>query len=293
MSKLALLLALLASAAAGWLLSERSALQEQVTSLEQSQQATEARLLQAERALGALGTVTAQPSLEAAAPVADAAGGGEAGTGTGSAGRPGLSAAPRAAASAPALEERLARLEQDLAKERASRAAVPTPPTWQASPRFLASVEQAEKALNLDSAQKAGLERAIEDTTRELTQLASLRGEDGKTLKDLQEALRAPMQQGAGEEGMARFHENMAALQRFRQGKVPGTAESFAQAERRIRQEGRNRARSYLNPEQAKQWDGSITDPLFRGPGEAGGTAFVLTSGTVGESMPIQVNVGR
>ncbi|MFM8979384.1 MAG: hypothetical protein ACKOSS_02825 [Planctomycetia bacterium] len=295
MARLALLVALVGAGVCGWLVGERSALQGQVASLEQAQQAAEARLLQAERALAALGSAPAEPALLAAAPAPEAPAAAP-GSAPATAARPGLTAAPRTAAPAPALEERLARLEQDLAKERAARAAPPAAPAWRPDNRFLTSVEQAEKALNLDGAQKAGLERAIEDTTRELTNLASLRGEDGKTLKELQEAMRAPLQQGmAGEEAQARFHENMAALSRFRQGKVPGTSETFAEAERRIRREGRNRARSYLNPEQAKQWDNSMTDPLFRGPGgmEAGTSVVFAASPLGGDSGPVQIQVGR
>lgn len=297
MSKLALVVALVGAGASGWLVSERCALQGQVEGLEQAQQAAEARLLAAERTLAALGSAQAQPVLlAAAAPASEAPAGAPGAAPAAAPSGPGLSAAPRTAAPAPALEERLARLEQDLAKERAARTTPPLPPTWQATNSWLGNVEQAEKALKLDSTQKAGLERAIEDTTRELTNLASLRGEGGKTLKELQDAMRAPLQQGvSGEEAQARFHENMAALQRFRQGKVPGTSETFAQAERRIRQEGRTRARSYLNADQAKQWDSSVTDPLFRGPGGVeAGTSVVFASGSVGgEGGPIQISVGR
>ena len=78
-----------------------------------------------------------------------------------------------------------------------------------------------------------------------------------------------------GEDGMAKFHEHMAEMSRLRQSKVPGTNETYAQAERRLRKDGKARARSFLNPDQAKTWDKSHTDMLFGGGGGMAGASFL------------------
>jgi hypothetical protein len=294
MSKVALVVALLAAGLAGWTAFERECLRGELARVDEAQQGVEARLAEAERALAQLRAgsppevaLLAAPGAPGGTPV-DATTPGVAG-----AGGPSLATTQKAPAT---VEQRLAQLEKELAAARTEKGAskdegAAPAPFVLSSPRFLGSLEQAEKQLKLDAAQKAGLERVIDEVERDLDALATRRNDEGKTLKELQEAFRPAAgydEGGMGEEGMAKFHEHMAALARFRASKVPGTNETFAEAERRIRKEGKARARAYLSPEQAKTWDRSHVDPLFRG-GSGGGDGFVVTSFEAGPA--IQVNV--
>jgi hypothetical protein len=294
MARIALVIAVLALGLGGWALLDRECLRCELARVDDAQQGLEARLVEAERALASLreGAPDANPLLEAPAVASGLEGAGGA-TGAPASQGPRLAAAPRAPAG---VEERLAQLEKELAATREARAASKAAATGAGSafvlsaPTFLGSLDQAEKQLKLDAAQKAGLERVIDEVERELDALSTRRNDEGKTLKELQDAFRP--EAGIGEDGVARFHEQMAALARFRNSKVPGTNETYAEAERRIRQEGKSRARGYLSPEQAKTWDRSHVDPLFRGGSNANNAVVWTAVGGGGDGSPMHINVG-
>lgn len=270
MGKTALLVALVACGLAGWALYEQRGAREDLAAVTEGQQSLDGRLLAIERGLADLrqapapGETLSAPAPDSAAPADGAQG-------------PALAGAPKPAPRALSLEQRLAKLEQDLAGRAKGAAAgarieVPgadddAPLTLSFGPRnWLGSLDQATKALNLDASQRSGLERVIEDVQREWAALREQPNEEGQTLKQLQESFNPTS--SFGEEGMAGLHEHMAKVARFHASKVPGTNETYEQAARRIRKDGKARARSYLNADQAKTWDKSHTEALFGG-GEA------------------------
>jgi len=276
-AKLALVLAFLAAAAAGWLVAGRQCQETELAQLRAAHEAADARLMTVERALVRLQAARG-PEESLSAPLTTSAPhtpGASVPTGG-----PGLVPSLHART---AFEQRIEKLEQGLA---AAQAESPASKAEEGAARapfvfnsrgFLGSIEQAEKELKLDAAQKAGIERVIDDVERELEALASRPNEEGKTLKELQESFHPEV--GMGEEGMAKFHEHMAARTRLRQSKVPGTNETYAEAERRLRKDGKARARSFLNQDQAKSWDRSHTDMLFGGGGMAGASFVSIESG--------------
>lgn len=286
MVKLSLVLAVLAASVAGWLAWERQAILDDLALLREEQQASGARLLSIERGVAALQARAPEGAmLTAVAPPAADSPGGASVSASGANTGPGLVGATRPPVS---VEQRVAELERQLATARSAPAAAPAPvatPQIYMSPRgWLGSLDQAEKELKLDASQKSNLERVIDDVERELDALSTRPNGDGKTLKQLQEEFKP--EGFMGEEGMAKMHEHLAAVSRFRQSKVPGTNETYAEAERRVRKEGKARARSFLSPEQAKTWDKSHTDMLFgRGGGGMAG-AFVSM-----DAAPIEITL--
>jgi hypothetical protein len=278
MSKTALALASAALALAGWTSLQQCGAREDLSAVLDGQQALDVRLGALERGLA--GLRDAQPPAEvltapAPARAADAEAPALAGTA-----RPG----PRPAS----VEQRLAQLERQLAaREKPAAAGGPqvafeggeggAPVTFSFGPgNWIGNVNQATKALGLDDSQRAGLERVVEDVRREIQALHERPNEDGVTMKQIQEGFQPG--DAFGEEAMAGLHEHMAKMAKFRASKVPGTDETYAQAERRIRKDGKARARSYLNADQAKTWDKSHTDGLFGG-GESMAASVVVMDG--------------
>lgn len=192
----------------------------------------------------------------------------------------GLAAAPKPATSLPDLERRLAELEKRLASAGPATAqttagpgeAPALPP--EGAIRYLGSVDEAEKHLELTPAQKADLERVVADVAREREALHRLPGEDGKTweetAKDCVKVLG---------EGIIQYDgEKLAA---FRERQVPGRAESFGAADRRLTEEARRRIEDGLTPEQRRRLEKANVDGLVGGGGGGGGgLSFSLFTST-------------
>lgn len=285
MSKLAFVVALLALGVGGFAVYGQQGVRDDLAAVSEGQQTLDGRLLAIERALTELQRAPAAGELlvgtaPASAPV-------PAGPDAG----PALSGAARPPARPVSVEQRLAQLESALAA--AGQPGTKTsgaqtlefgddaaPMTFSFGGRgFLGSVDQASKTLSLDASQRAGLERTVEDVKRELAGLHERPNDEGVTMKQLQAGWKP--EDSFGEDGMAGLHEHMAKVARFRASKVPGSSETYAQAERRIRKDGKGRARSYLNADQAKTWDKSHTDGLFGGGDHMGASVMVMDSAPV------------
>lgn len=261
MGKLALVLASLALAGAAWAVCsvERARPSEDSGATA----AIDARLATIERTLADLASRPAPAPLLAAPP---ASGGLVTGGGSPTLG-PLLQGVPKAA---PTLDQRVAELEKQVAraKEEAGRAAegfqvagagaqVFSPPGFWGTP------EAAAKALKLDSVQASRLEGIVESTQRELDALFAKPNEEGVLWKDVNQGL--TLEGGEPGDLMGKIGEHMKKVAKFKGGKVPGTNETYAEAERRIRKDGKDRARSLLDADQAKVWDRSHPDALFHG----------------------------
>lgn len=138
---------------------------------------------------------------------------------------------------------------------------------------FLASAGQAEKQLGLDSSQRAQLDRVIESTQRELEDLYATPNDAGETLKDLMQP--PEIKADDIENGAIRILGNFGKIRKFKQGKIPGSNETYAEAEKRIIGGGKRDARGLLTEDQAKKWDSSHSDHLFRPKGAMGSGAVV------------------
>jgi hypothetical protein len=158
--------------------------------------------------------------------------------------------------------------------------------------RFFHNSEAAAKALELDERQKQDLERVVENTKDRLKQLYETPNEDGKTLAEISTLDLGSFDGSAGEApdlDMGKLMGHVQKVEKFKKGTVPGTRESYRDAENRIRREGKAEARGLLNEDQAKKWDESHTDPLFSSPGSG---PAVITSTSI-SSGPITIPGGK
>ena len=134
--------------------------------------------------------------------------------------------------------------------------------------RFFRTVDQASSALDLSPGQKADLGRVVEDTTRDLDALYDTPNDDGRTFREVSKPKPLTTGKGDGDVGPAitLLMSNFAEIQKFKDSKVPGTSETYGQAEQRIRARGTNDARDLLTADQQKTWDRSHPDLLFGTP---------------------------
>jgi hypothetical protein len=176
------------------------------------------------------------------------------------------------------VEERLAAMEKTLADTRAraelaEKTQVEMPAQVFSPPGYWGELDTAAKAMKLDEATKGRLESIIEATKRNLDDLYARPNEEGLLWKDVNGGLRLEgLEQG---ELMTKLGEHMKKVASFRKSKVPGTSETYAEAERRIVKDGRDRARSVLDADQARVWDRSNPDPLFGAQGGGDGVGLV------------------
>ncbi|MHC5010612.1 MAG: hypothetical protein ACYTG6_06620 [Planctomycetota bacterium] len=139
-------------------------------------------------------------------------------------------------------------------------------------PRFINDVDSAVSELDLDGGQQAELERIIEDTKRRIEDLRMIPNAEGKTWADVN---KTRTRVASGDDGdltvlLPNFRERTA----FLNSHVPGTDETYSEAERRIRNEGKSDVRRMLTPEQEEKWDDAHTDGLFGQQGDH----FVVSS---------------
>ncbi|MDJ0976018.1 MAG: hypothetical protein QNJ98_16285 [Planctomycetota bacterium] len=185
------------------------------------------------------------------------------------------------------LEARLADYDQRFADMEAKKAEEKKDEPWKRASRFfgknkfLANLDQAEKALDLDSSQRAQLDRIIDTTKAELERLYDTPNDEGKTLKELMKPATINLS-GDADSNIVSLMGNLGKVRKFKQSKVPGTNETYAEAEKRIRDAGKRDARGLLNEDQQKKWDDSHTSALFSPPGAMTGSVV-----TFSEAVPV------
>ena len=205
-----------------------------------------------------------------------------------------FTAAENKAADGPAraasVEERMAKLEETFRKEMADlkKGGTFRAHRWRISPmggkRFLRSADDAATTLNMSDAQKSDMERILEDAKHELDRLYDTPNEDGETLAALKKKMAEEIKSRKGDEPFTNIFSHISNQQKFKQGKVPGTDETYAQAERRISKAAMDNIRRGLNPDQQKEWDNSHTGALLPG---SGGTRTTVSTVMVGGESPM------
>ena len=275
MAKLALLLSILASAAAGFLVYERyggcASCRGKAEPESTPPAAVEERLAALEARFAAL---EKRPEL-ASAP----------GPGLASGSAPAGSGAARPATPAE-LEKRLADLEK---KERESAEVVSRwratggdtagagqtaePATAVNGPAVWNTVEEAEKGLALTPHQKAEFERAAEDAKRERDELKKTPDDEGKTWEQVEKDVFKM-------DGNS-FSFDMTKMQAFREKLIPGRNESFGTADRRITDAAKRRMRDVLAPDQQAKFDKAAMPGLTGGGGGGFGDFMISTIGPV------------
>jgi hypothetical protein len=160
-----------------------------------------------------------------------------------------------------ALEERVKANEQAVSSFR--RRGEGGPQVAMSMPKFLHDVDSAVRELKLDDGQRADLERIVEDSKRALDDLRSRPNDEGLTWKEVSKF----KLEGSADGGMISFGGNFEKMEAFRKSKVPGTNETYGEADQRIRRNAKDSLRRTLTPEQQKTFDGAHSDPLFGGGG--------------------------
>jgi len=265
MSKFALVLALLAAALGLWQMLENQAMREEVRALQEEHTSTLAKLAGLERARAASSVTLAAPGARLAASSVPP-------RGTDTPRGPRLVAK---AASPAVLAEAVRDLQSRVAKqeEKVEEVAAQVEDNEEKPPRFfrrkfLRSVADAAKVLDLSATQRADLERVTEYAKQDIGDLYAIPNDEGKTLADVSK----PVKIGGEGAGIAMMMSNFGKIQQFKSSKVPGRSETYAEAESRIRSEAKTDARDLLTPDQQKTWDDSTPDALF---GPSTGSAMI------------------
>jgi len=271
MSKLALVLAAAALALGIWQMLENQATRDEVRALQEERTSLRAQLASIERA---------HPDRAATlpAPGARLATGDVPSTPENAPRGPTLVAK---AASPAVLAEAVRDLQDRVAKqeEKVENVAARVEDNAEKTPRFfrrkfLRSVADAAKLLDLSATQRADLERVTEYAKQDIKDLYAIPNDEGKTLADVSK----PVKVGGEGSGIAMMMSNFGAIQQFKRSKVPGRSETYAEAEQRIRSEAKREARDLLAPDQRKTWDNSTPDALF-GP-STGASISVMSFST-------------
>ena len=245
MTKLGVILALAALAVGGFGLLQLCEKDDQIEGLQAANQDLKDRLTTLEtHVTAALGT-PATPALRAAEGTVTPLGHASDGTPVGLQGRP-ATASDRIAA----LERRLAAQDEALAKLKADGAKPRSRGAQRFNPgNFYGSLDMAAKAMELKDGQKTEMKDLMERATSELDDLYAIENDEGVTWKEIR---KPKMVEG---NGFSIAMPDMAKIAKFKKSRIPGSSETFGEAEQRIRKDAFGRMRHVLTPAQAKKWD--------------------------------------
>lgn len=267
MTKFGVILALAALALGGFGLMQLCEKDEQIGGLQAANQDLKDRLTTLEtRVTAALGT-PADPGLRSAESVTIPLGHTSDGTPVGLKGRPATTTDRLAS-----LERRLAAQDEELAKLKAEGATPRGGSQQLFSPgNFYGSLDMAAKAMELKDNQKTEMKDLMDRAKRDLDDLYAIENDEGVTWKAIS---KPKMVEG---NGFSIAMPDMAKIAKFKKGRIPGSSETFGEAEKRIRKDAFGRMRNVLTPAQTKKWDKAHKDGLLRGGGSSvvGAVSFV------------------
>ena len=177
-----------------------------------------------------------------------------------------------------ALEETVAEQRETIAdlKEKADKApAAPSPMRFMGRNSFYRNLDAAAKSMELSERQKVDMQDAIDLGKRELADLYAIENDDGETWADLR---KGRMTQIGTEGGITVSMPDFRKIAKFKKARVPGTAETFGDAEKRIRKDAFADMRRTLTPAQSKKWDSAHKDPLLGS--SMGGSGVMISAFT-------------
>ena len=139
------------------------------------------------------------------------------------------------------------------------------------SDKMYFNLDRAAKSMDLDERQKSDLKDAIERGKRELADLYDIENDNGETWKEIR---KPKMGKVGGESGLSIAMPDFGKIQKFKKSRIPGSSETFGEAEKRIKEDAFANGRRTLTPKQAKKWDKAHKDGLLRDRGGTGGFSF-------------------
>ena len=122
----------------------------------------------------------------------------------------------------------------------------------------------AAKQLELEKRQKEDMQDVLERAQQELKDLYAIENDEGVTWNEVR---KPKMVEGSG---FTFAMPDMKKISAFKKGRIPGSSETFGEAESRIRKDAFGRMRNVLTPAQQKTWDKAHKDALLRGGGGSG-----------------------
>lgn len=169
-----------------------------------------------------------------------------------------------------ALEKQVASQQETIAKYEAKRTAGDSLLNTAASSvrnwsrgGFYGNLDMAAKSLDLKDTQKSDMKDIMDRARQELEDLYAIENDEGETWKDA----RKPKMLESN--GISIAMPDMQKLAAFKKGRIPGSSETFGEAEQRIRKDAFGRMRNVLTSDQAKKWDKANKDAML-GPGGGG-----------------------
>jgi Spy/CpxP family protein refolding chaperone len=171
--------------------------------------------------------------------------------------------------------ETIAQLEEEKSKEQRILGSV----RGAMNDRFYHDVDAAAKSLELNERQKQDMKDIADRAQRELADLMDIPNDEGVTWKD---ASKIKLSGGDAEGGVTVLMSNFSKMAKFKKSRIPGSSETYGEAEKRIRDRALGDMRNILTPAQTEKWDKAHKDALIRPPGGPMSIAFA-TSSVVGE----------
>lgn len=208
-------------------------------------------------------------------------------------GRGGSLAAPALSGSAPAAGElspgEASELREELAmlKERVEQMGPPAAPGPSAvnlakgiradfRKHFYSRPEDVRRALDLTDEQDNEVGRVVDSTRARLEELYTTPNDNGETWREVS---RPKLQRREGDKGMIMFATpDVGRINKFKNMVVPGTNETYAQAERRIRRDADRDIERVLTDEQKQDWDKANRSMLYGNSMSGGGVSMAFSS---------------
>ena len=261
MDKLSALIAVVALGLGGYAMMQVGEKSERIEQLEVANQELRDRLVTLETESGSLGSDAPAGLREAGAAkvIARASDG----TPIGLKGRPASPIDRLAALEKRVAEqnEQLAKMEAEKAEEAKAHGSVRNAMGAWSRDKFYGNLDMAAKAMELNERQKSDMQDLIDRAQRELQDLYKIENDEGVTWNDVR---KPKMVEGSG---FSIALPDMGKIAKFKKGRIPGSSETFGDAEKRIRKDAFGRMRNLLTPEQTTKWDKARKEPLLSGGG--------------------------
>jgi hypothetical protein len=142
---------------------------------------------------------------------------------------------------------------------------------------FFHNTDAAAKALALDERQKSEMEDVLERAKSELKDLYAIENDEGVTWDQVRKPKMANLGGDGGSISIAM--PDFGKINKFKKSRIPGSSETFGEAEKRIKDRAFGDVRRNLPADKAKTWDKAHKDGLLR---SGMGGAFSISSVQIG-----------
>ncbi len=131
---------------------------------------------------------------------------------------------------------------------------------------FYFNADAAARDLELSERQKTDMEDTLDRAKRELKDLYATENDDGETWAEVGKPKMTKM---GNDSGISFAMPNFQKINKFKQSRIPGSSETFGQAEKRIKDNAYANVRRTLPADKAKKWDKANKDALLRDRGSS------------------------